>query len=159
MLVTVSNFKGIISISGISNTGNPSVDIPAGEWVEEAIARYEPEYFNKIYGTSLYNYLLSYTGTDATILSLISHITEAAACYIFNNILRERKSTYNGESMTNYKSDGNPAQPIEEKAIEVHNRMVQCNRNALQLFYDNLSTTWTTYNCFSNRTFIEFELC
>ena len=47
----------------------------------------------------------------------------------------------------------------EEKAIEVHNRMVQCNRNALQLFYDNLSTTWTTYNCFSNRTFIEFELC
>jgi hypothetical protein len=159
MLVKVSNFKGMTQIAAVTNTGNQFVDIPNTEWINEAITRYEPEYFTKIYGVSLYNYLLTYSGSDATILSLISNITEATTCYIFNNILRERKATYNGESMTNFKSDSSPAQPIEEKAIEVHNRMVQCNRNALQLFYDSLQTTWTTYECFSNKTFIEFELC
>lgn len=156
MLVTVSNFKGIIQISAINNTGNPSVDIVGNEWIKEAIERYEPEYFQKMYGVSLYNYLLAYTGSDATILSLKNHVTEAAACYIYINILKERKGNYNGESIVSYKSEGNPMQPLEEKYIEVHNRMVQCNRNAIEIFPE---VTWTTYECYSNKTFIEFELC
>ena len=159
MLVTVSNFKGIISISSVNNTGNKSVDIVGGEWIDEAITRYEPEYFSKMYGTTLYNYLLNYSGDDVEILSIISHVTEAAACYIYNNILRERKGSYNGESIIIYKSEGNPAQPIEEKAIEVHNRMVQCNRNALNVFFNSEQTLWVEKECFSSKTFIEFELC
>ena len=159
MLVSVSNFKGIISISSVNNTGNPDVDIVGNEWIDEAIERYEPEYFTKMYGETLYNYLLTYTGSDASILSIINHVTEAAACYIYNNILKERKGNYNGESIVNYRSEGNPAQPIEEKSIEVHNRMVQCNRNALTVFFNSQQTLWSEKECYSKTTFIEFELC
>ena len=159
MLVTKDNFKGITAIAAVNNTGNDRIDIPGNEYITDAINRYEPEYFSKMYGSTLYSYLLDYSGTDTAILSVIQHVTEAATCYIYTNILRERKSSYNGESMINMKSEGNPAQPIEEKMIEVHNRMVQCNRNALEIFFNSLQTLWNEKECYINNTFIEFELC
>ena len=159
MLVTLDNFKGIISLSAIGNTGNSRVDVNGKDYINEMIAKYEPEYFSKIFGSTLYDYLLAYEGTDASILSIISNLTEAAACYIYNAILIERKSTYNGESIMSGKSEGNPAQPIEEKTTEVHNRMVQCNRNAIEVFFNSQSTLWTEKECYSFNPFIEFILC
>lgn len=156
MLVTVSNFKGIIQISAINNTGNPRVDIVGNEWVEEAISRYEPEFFNKAFGLNLYNYLLTYSDSDSTILSLISQVTEAAACYVYNNILRERKGTYNGSTIQNVATEGSNPQPIEDKAIEVHNRMVKCIRNAMNTITDTL---WNEQQCYMNKSFIEYQLC
>lgn len=159
MLVTLDNFKGIISLSAIGNTGNSRVDINGKESIEEMITKYEPEYFNKIFGTLLYEYLLDYDDTDAYILSIKSNLTDAAACYIYNAILTERKSTYNGESIMAGKSEGNPAQPMEEKSAEVHNRMVQCNRNAIEVFFNNQSALWSEKECYSFNPFIEFILC
>lgn len=156
MLVTINNFKGITAIGAVVKTGNPRVDVPGNDSISEMIAKYEPEYFNKMFGSEYYAYILSYTGTDTTILSIKSNITEAVTCYVFNNILRERKCNYNGETVISAKSDGNPAQPIEEKGIEVHNRMVQCNRNAIELIS---AESWETYNIFVSKSFIELELC
>ena len=159
MLVTKDNFKGIISLAAIFNTGNDRVDIPAIESIEQFIAKYEPEYFNKIFGVSLYNYLDNYDGTDANILSIKSNLTEAAACYIYSAILTERKGNYNGESIVAAKSEGNPTQSMEVKLSEVHNRMVDCNRNAIDLFYNYQLTLWSEKECYILKPLIEYTLC
>jgi hypothetical protein len=51
MLVTSNNFRGLTAIS-ISTTGNDRVDLPAKKAIEEAIAKYEPEYFNYMFGAT-----------------------------------------------------------------------------------------------------------
>ena len=155
MLVTVNNFRGLTAIS-ISTTGNDRVDLPAKKAIEEAIAKYEPEYFNYMFGATFYAYLLAYTGTDNTILSIKSYLTEAATCYIYNEYMRDYKGSYNGQTVSNSEQEGNPAQQLIVKAIEVSNRMADCNRNAIGLFTDEL---WNTHSVYVNEQFLNKQLC
>jgi hypothetical protein len=100
--------------------------------------------------------LLAYTGTDNTILSIKSYLTEAATCYIYNEYIRDYKGSYNGQTVSNSEQEGNPAQQLIVKAIEVSNRMADCNRNAIGLFTDEL---WNTYSVYVDEQFLNKQLC